>query len=118
MSFSSRPLLLVALVVGCSVAPREENMTSLGEGGSVTGHGGDGSSSESGGKLDVGGTISEIAEVFGQNAGKPYYQAGFRLSIVANRVELDATHGNRFGGGSDARWFAIGLRFLTGTILQ
>ncbi|HWB81865.1 MAG TPA: hypothetical protein VG755_43180 [Nannocystaceae bacterium] len=72
MHFSLRPLLLVLLVGACSVAPRDENMTSLGEVGSVTGDGGDGSSSESGGKLDVGGTISEIAEVFGHSADTLY----------------------------------------------
>jgi hypothetical protein len=69
---SVRPFVLGALVCACAVTPRDENMTSLGDGGSVTGNGDGGSSSESGGKLDVGGTISEIAEVFGHSADTLY----------------------------------------------
>jgi hypothetical protein len=54
-----------------------------------------------------------IAEVFGQNQGRPFYQGGVRFSIVPNHLQLDSTFGNRFGSGRGERWFAIGLRFLS-----
>jgi len=40
-----------------------------------------------------------------------------RYWIAVNQVQLDATYGNRFGHGSDERWFYIGLRFLTKAFL-
>jgi len=32
---------------------------------------------------------------------------------VPNRVQLDATYGNRNGGETGERWFSIGLRLLS-----
>ena len=52
-----------------------------------------------------------IAETFGQNQGKPSYQLGLRHWLVPDRIQLDATYGNRAGGGE--RWFSIGLRLLS-----
>lgn len=54
-----------------------------------------------------------IAETFGQNQGKPFHQLGLRHWLVPDRVQLDATYGNRNGGGSNERWFSIGLRLLS-----
>lgn len=54
-----------------------------------------------------------IAETFGQNQGKPFHQLGLRHWLVADRVQLDATYGNRNGSGSGERWFSIGLRLLS-----
>lgn len=54
-----------------------------------------------------------IAETFGQNQGKPFHQLGLRHWLVPDRVQLDATYGNRNGGGSSERWFSIGLRLLS-----
>jgi hypothetical protein len=54
-----------------------------------------------------------IAEVFGQNEGKPFYQAGFRFWIVPDRVQIDTTYGDRAGQGTGERWFSIGLRLLS-----
>lgn len=54
-----------------------------------------------------------IAETFGQNQGKPFHQLGLRHWLVPDRVQLDATYGNRNGGGNDERWFSIGLRLLS-----
>lgn len=56
-----------------------------------------------------------IAETFGQNEGRPLYQAGIRYWIVPNRVQVDATYGNRLGGGE--RWFSLGLRLLSPAFL-
>lgn len=54
-----------------------------------------------------------IAETFGQNQGKPFHQLGLRHWLVPDRVQLDATYGNRNGGESGERWFSIGLRLLS-----
>ena len=54
-----------------------------------------------------------IAETFGQNQGKPFHQLGLRHWLVSDRVQLDATYGNRNGSGSGERWFSIGLRLLS-----
>lgn len=58
-----------------------------------------------------------IAEAFQQKEGRPFYQAGVRHWIVPNRVQIDATYGNRFGSASDERWFSIGLRLLSPAFL-
>lgn len=58
-----------------------------------------------------------IAEIFGQNQGKPFHQFGLRHWLVPDRVQLDATYGNRNGGGSGERWFSIGLRLLSAPFL-
>ena len=58
-----------------------------------------------------------IAETFGQNKGKPFFQVGFRHWIVTNRVQIDTTYGNRIESGSDERWFSIGLRLLSPAFL-
>ena len=56
-----------------------------------------------------------IAETFGQNQGKPFHQLGLRHWLVPDRIQLDATYGNRNGGGE--RWFSIGLPLLSGPFL-
>lgn len=54
-----------------------------------------------------------IAEGFGQDRGKPFYQFGFRHWLVPNHVQVDTTYGNRAGSGTEERWFSIGLRLLS-----
>jgi hypothetical protein len=54
-----------------------------------------------------------IAETFGQNQGKPFYQLGIRYWIVPNHVQVDTTFGNRFGHDTTERWISIGLRLLS-----
>ena len=58
-----------------------------------------------------------IAETFGQNRGKPSYQAGFRYWLVTDRVQIDTTYGNRYGSGTQQRWFSVGLRLLSPAFL-
>lgn len=52
-----------------------------------------------------------IAETFGQGQDKPSYQLGLLYWLAPDRVQIDATYGNRHGGGE--RWFSIGLVFLS-----
>ncbi len=58
-----------------------------------------------------------VAETFGQNKGNPSFQTGFRFWLVKDRLQLDTTYGNVFGGGTGARFFTIGLRFLSAPFL-
>ena len=58
-----------------------------------------------------------IAEGFKQLDGRPFFQAGVRHWIVPNRVQVDATYGNRLGSGNQERWFSIGLRLLSPAFL-
>ena len=57
-----------------------------------------------------------IAETYGQGSGKPLIQVGVRHWLVPDRVQIDATYGNRIGEGSQ-RWISLGLRLLTPSFL-
>ncbi len=59
-----------------------------------------------------------IAETFGQNRGRPSYQAGLRFWIVKDRIQLDTTYGNAFGRGTEERFFTIGIRLLSPPFLR
>jgi len=54
-----------------------------------------------------------IGETFSQQSGRPFYQVGVRRWLVQDRVQIDATYGNRLGSESQERWFSIGLRLLS-----
>lgn len=54
-----------------------------------------------------------IAEGYGQSGQAPYYQAGLRWWVKPQRVQIDATAGGQFTGGSDERWLTLGLRLLS-----
>ncbi|MCX7960980.1 MAG: hypothetical protein N2653_05315 [Burkholderiales bacterium] len=54
-----------------------------------------------------------IAEAFGRNEGRPFYQAGVRHWIVRDRVQIDATFGDRLGRGGAERFFSIGVRLIS-----
>jgi hypothetical protein len=58
-----------------------------------------------------------IAETFGKNQGRPFFQAGLRHWLITDRMQIDATFGNRFGQMSEERWFSIGLRLLSAPFL-
>lgn len=51
-----------------------------------------------------------IAEAFGDHRSQPYWQLGARYAIVPNRVQVDATVGQPFGGNAIGRWISFGLR--------
>lgn len=57
-----------------------------------------------------------IAETYGQGAHRPFMQVGLRHWLVPERVQIDATYGNRIGEGSQ-RWFSLGLRLLSAPFL-
>lgn len=57
--------------------------------------------------------LSFIGEVFGEDKGKPSYQAGVRMKLVPEHVEMDLTYSNTFGRETQDRYFVVGLRFIT-----
>ncbi|MFN4328895.1 MAG: hypothetical protein ACK4FF_08465 [Limnobacter sp.] len=58
-----------------------------------------------------------IAETFRQEAGRPFIQLGVRYWLIPNRMQLDATVGNRSRFSDDERWTSIGIRLLSDRIL-
>ena len=54
-----------------------------------------------------------IPEVFNQAGGRPLFQTGLRFWVVPNRVQIDATYGDRVGGEGGVHWFSIGMRLLS-----
>ena len=67
-------------------------------------------------EVQLDGRNAIVAEAFSQGAGA-FHQLGLRHWLVANRVQVDATYGNRNGGGTSERWFSLGLRLLSPPIL-
>jgi hypothetical protein len=58
-----------------------------------------------------------IPEIFATDGGRPFYQAGLRQWVVKDRMQVDATYGNRAVSESHERWFSIGVRFLSPAFL-
>lgn len=69
-----------------------------------------------GGEIEVTPSTWLIGESYGEDEGRPYYQLGLRYWLVHNRVQVDATYGNRSQGGEG--WYSIGLRLLFPPFLQ
>jgi hypothetical protein len=54
-----------------------------------------------------------IPEIYANDRGRPFVQVGARYWIVKDRVQMDATVGNRLDSNTQDRWFSIGLRLLS-----
>ena len=61
--------------------------------------------------------VVEDAEAFRDEPGRAKYQGGIRWIVVANRFEVYASYGNRFGMPSDGWSAIIGIRVQTPAIL-
>lgn len=70
-----------------------------------------------GAEIEVTKSLYLIPEMFSQTAGRPHYQVGIRYWIAPNRVQLDATYGDRVGQFTEGRWFSLGLRLITPAFL-
>lgn len=57
-----------------------------------------------------------IVETFGDSANNPYWQSGFRYSVIPNLFQVDATIGQQFSNNLNARWFSLGIRFTPASI--
>lgn len=55
--------------------------------------------------------LAWIAETFGDDRSKPWWQTGVRWSLIPNLLQIDATVGQQAGGARDSRWLSFGLRW-------
>ncbi len=63
-----------------------------------------------GGEFRLSERLQGIAESFGDDHGRPYWQAGLRFGIVPERIQIDATIGRQLAPTETPRWFTLGLR--------
>ena len=66
-----------------------------------------------GAELRVRDDLFVIPEIYGSDRGRPFVQMGLRYWIVKDRVQMDATFGNRVDTNTADRWFSLGLRLLS-----
>jgi hypothetical protein len=55
--------------------------------------------------------LAVIAETFGDDRNKPWWQTGLRWSLVPNLLQIDATIGEQAGGARAGQWLSFGLRW-------
>ncbi len=63
-----------------------------------------------GGEYTIIRQVNVMAETFGDNRSSPFWQAGLRIFLVPDRVQIDSTIGNQRYGDRDSRWISIGIR--------
>jgi hypothetical protein len=63
-----------------------------------------------GGEFHTGTRLLLIAESFGDDQSRNFWQAGIRYSIIPNLFQIDTTAGQQLGGGNN-RWISFGLRW-------
>lgn len=62
-------------------------------------------------ELVTGQRTTLIAESFGDQQTRPYWQVGARYSLIPSLLQLDATIGQQLSGSSGGRWVSIGFRY-------
>ena len=58
-----------------------------------------------------------LSPVFRGDFGRAFYQVGVRYWVIKDRVQMDATYGNRAVSETGERWFSIGIRLLSPPML-
>ena len=66
-----------------------------------------------GGELQMSERFYAIAETYGQDQGRAFFQTGLRYWLLPNHIQIDTTYGSRFGDIQAERWISIGLRLIT-----
>jgi hypothetical protein len=69
-----------------------------------------------GAEIQTSGRFMLIAETFGDNKAKPYWQTGARYSVIPNLFQIDTTIGQQFNGTTSTRWISFGLRYIPDSI--
>lgn len=64
-----------------------------------------------GGEVQLSPKLNLMAETFGDDSARPFWQTGLRYFIVPNLFQVDATIGQQFGGERSGRWISLGLRW-------
>jgi hypothetical protein len=55
--------------------------------------------------------LALIAESYGDDRARPYWQSGLRYSLIPERWQVDTTVGAQHDGGRGSRWLSLGLRW-------
>lgn len=56
-------------------------------------------------------------ETFGQQRGQPFFQLGVKHWLLLDRVQIDASYGDRFGRSSGERYVSVGMVLFGNAIL-
>ena len=59
-----------------------------------------------------------IAETYGDDRTRNYYQAGVRVWVVPGRFQIDATRGAQAGDFGGSRWWSVGVRLISPAFLK
>lgn len=59
-----------------------------------------------------------IAESYGDDHARPYFQGGLRLWLIPNHFQVDTTLGAQSGDIGASRWFSIGVRLISPPFLK
>jgi hypothetical protein len=58
------------------------------------------------------------SEIYRQDIGKPYFQFGIRHQLVPNRLQINATYGDRLSGvGNVDRFFSVGIVLMVDALM-
>lgn len=63
-------------------------------------------------EINITNRLTIIAETFGDDRTRPLHQAGLRVALIPERLELDISHGAENGPRSGTRWWTLGLRII------
>lgn len=71
-----------------------------------------------GSEINLTSRFALIAETFGDDRTRQFYQAGVRIWIVPGRFQIDATRGAQSGDFGGSRWWTIGVRLISPAFLK
>ncbi len=62
--------------------------------------------------------LAFIAESFGDDRARPYWQTGLRYSLIPELLQVDTTFGAQHDGGRGSRWLSLGLRWTPASLFS
>lgn len=66
-----------------------------------------------GSEWQLGGRSWLIAESYGQDKGRPFFQFGLRHWLIPGHLQIDTTYGSQFGEAGPQHWLSVGLRLIS-----
>lgn len=63
-----------------------------------------------GGEIRLSDRVLGIVETYGDHRHRPLFQIGARFALVPDRIQFDATVGERVNGPHSSRWISFGVR--------
>ena len=71
-----------------------------------------------GGEFNFTPRFALIAETYGDDQTRQFYQTGVRFWVIPQHWQIDATVGSQAGSWSSSRWFSLGVRIITAPFLR